>query len=165
MCIRDRNNIVIAIGGGIYLSQDTGETWRDIKFNLVNHNAYFNCGELLGNYIFVGTNRVGLWKIGIESITSVMDENNVSHDFYLFQNYPNPFNPSTKIGYSIPNASNVKLIVFDIIGNKIETLIDGFQNQGYHIINFDASRLATGIYFYQLKTNNFISTRKMMIIK
>lgn len=160
-----RNNIVIAIGGGVYLSEDNGETWQDIRFNLINNNSYFNCGEFIDNNIFVGTTLVGLWKIGIETITSVNSENNFLTKYNLFQNYPNPFNPTTKISYELPIASNVKLTIFDCLGNKIETLIDGFQDQGFYTINFDASKLSSGIYFYQLKANNFISTRKMLVIK
>jgi hypothetical protein len=88
-----------------------------------------------------------------------------SNLFELMQNYPNPFNPITKISYQIPEGCNVTLKVFDCLGNEIETLINSFQDKGFYSVDFNASKLFSGIYFYQLKANNFISTKKMLVIK
>jgi hypothetical protein len=98
-------------------------------------------------------------------ITSIKWQKKPYESYDLFQNFPNPFNPATKISYQIPKAGNVKLIVFDCLGNEIETLVNTFQTQGYYSIDFNASRLSSGIYFYQLKTTNFIATKKMIVIK
>ena len=90
--------------------------------------------------------------------------------FELFQNYPNPFNPTTTIQYSIPSVANgeltnVNISVFDILGRKVATLVNGLKSGGNHTVRFDASHLSSGIYFYQLKTDNFASSRKMILMK
>lgn len=85
--------------------------------------------------------------------------------FALEQNYPNPFNPSTLISYSIPQNSFVTLKVYDIIGNEVATLINQSQSAGKYDVRFDASNLSNGVYIYSIKTNNFTSTKKMMLIK
>ena len=83
----------------------------------------------------------------------------------LEQNYPNPFNPVTRIEYTISESGKVVLEIFDIVGNKIETLIDENQNQGKHSIDFKAANLSSGIYYYKLITANNIITKKMLYIK
>jgi parallel beta-helix repeat protein len=85
--------------------------------------------------------------------------------FQLHQNYPNPFNPSTTITFSIPIRSEVKLSVFDIRGRKIGTLINDIRNPGDYRITFDGANLASGNYFYQLSTNKFNLTRRMILVK
>ncbi len=88
-----------------------------------------------------------------------------SAGFDLSQNYPNPFNPSTTISYSLPKASFVKLTVYNIIGEKVATLVNEFNEAGIHTINFDASNLNTGLYVYSIDANGFHETRKMMLLK
>ena len=91
--------------------------------------------------------------------------NNVPVDYYLSQNYPNPFNPTTQISYAIPSAGNVKLVVFDILGREIATLVNEFKTAGYYGVNFDASNLASGIYVYRIEAGDFRDTKKMLLIK
>ena len=86
-------------------------------------------------------------------------------EYQLEQNYPNPFNPTTTIGYQLPTSGLVNLIVYDINGRKVITLIDGFREAGNHEITFDASNLPSGIYFYRIKSGDFIATEKMMLVK
>ncbi|MDT3694753.1 MAG: choice-of-anchor J domain-containing protein [Ignavibacterium sp.] len=85
--------------------------------------------------------------------------------FELSQNYPNPFNPSTSIKFNLPVASNVKLSVFNLLGQEVKTLVNGFKTAGSHTITFDASALSSGIYLYKIEANNFTQTRKMTLIK
>jgi hypothetical protein len=85
--------------------------------------------------------------------------------YSLLQNYPNPFNPSTTIAFTLPEAANVRLTVFDVTGRTIATLMNGTQSAGLHSVNFDASRLAAGLYFYRLDAPNFSATRKLMLLK
>ena len=89
----------------------------------------------------------------------------VPKEFILYQNYPNPFNPTTTISYQIPKAGNVTIKIFDCLGREIKTLVDEFKQQGFYSINFDASHLASGIYFYQLKAGGFVSTKKMVVLR
>ena len=83
----------------------------------------------------------------------------------LFQNYPNPFNPTTKIKYAINTSDNVKLIVYDILGREVATLVNEFKEVGVYDIEFNASNLASGIYFYKMTTSNFTEIKKMFVIK
>ena len=86
-------------------------------------------------------------------------------EYRLHQNYPNPFNPLTMISYDIPNAGQVNLSVYDITGNRVATLIQGYQNAGTYKVEFLADHLSTGVYFYRLNAGNWIDTKKMLIIK
>lgn len=86
-------------------------------------------------------------------------------EYSLSQNYPNPFNPTTSINFSVVKASTVRLTVFDILGQKVAVLVDGQMNAGTYTVTFDASRLATGIYFYRLEAGNFMSNKKMVLLK
>jgi chitinase len=101
-------------------------------------------------------------------ITSVEIENTIKaipSDFKLFDNYPNPFNPSTVIRFMLPVGTHVKLLVFDVLGREVEVLADKFFNQGVHDVTFNAVNLGSGVYFYTLSTENFVQTKKMMLIK
>ncbi len=91
--------------------------------------------------------------------------NNIPSSFELKQNYPNPFNPSTLIQYGLPERSFVEISVYNILGNKIASLVNSTQDAGMHSIRFDGSRLPSGIYIYSLKTGNGIIARKMLLIK
>jgi N-acetylneuraminic acid mutarotase len=98
---------------------------------------------------------------GVERIDSKLPK-----QFDLNQNYPNPFNPSTKISYSIPNSGFVILKVYDMLGREVETLVNKFQNAKTYSVNFDAGKLASGIYFYKLQTDGgYSEMRKMSLAK
>ena len=86
-------------------------------------------------------------------------------DFNLDQNYPNPFNPATRISYSVPKDGFVTLKVYNIIGSEVATIISGYKKAGTYITTFDAGQLASGVYFYTLRFNNSIQSRKMILIK
>jgi|GEM_PF-2326978 len=86
-------------------------------------------------------------------------------DYQLFQNYPNPFNPSTAIKYHVKESGAVKLSVFNLLGQEVQVLVNTQQISGSYSVNFDAGNLASGFYFYRLEVNDFVSTRKMMLIK
>ena len=85
--------------------------------------------------------------------------------FELAQNYPNPFNPATTISFVLPESGNVKLTVYNIIGEQVVELVNGFREAGVYSINFDASGMNSGLYIYKLETNNFLQSRKMTLIK
>ncbi|MBI2420359.1 MAG: T9SS type A sorting domain-containing protein, partial [Ignavibacteriales bacterium] len=85
--------------------------------------------------------------------------------FELLQNYPNPFNPSTKIAFTLKNQSNVTVSVFNALGEKVATVVNGELATGYHEFDFNASALASGLYIYRLEAGNFSQVRKMMVLK
>jgi hypothetical protein len=89
----------------------------------------------------------------------------VPTQYALLQNYPNPFNPRTVIRYDLPASGNISLTVFDILGKKVATLVDGYQSPGIHSISFDATGVGSGTYFYRLQAGNFVDTKKFLVIK
>jgi outer membrane protein assembly factor BamB len=93
------------------------------------------------------------------------DNNNIPNSFRLTQNYPNPFNPNTVISYSLPSVSNVKLIVYNTLGQTVKILENGFKNAGNYSVTFNAVNLPSGIYFYKLEAGQFTQVKKMMLIK
>ena len=86
-------------------------------------------------------------------------------NFFLGQNYPNPFNPSTVINYNIPQDSYVKIKLYDNTGREVRTLLNEFISAGYYTINFNASDLASGIYFYNINAGEYTATNKMMLVR
>ncbi len=85
--------------------------------------------------------------------------------FSLAQNYPNPFNPSTQISYAVPKSSKITLEIFDVLGKKVATLVNGIVQPGFYTANFNASSMSSGIYFYRLSSPGAIFTKKMMLLK
>jgi hypothetical protein len=99
--------------------------------------------------------------LSIEHLSS--DE--IPGQFRLFQNYPNPFNPVTNITYQLPKTSKVELYVYNLLGQKVATLISKKQQAGHYQAEWDASGFASGLYFYRLEAGNFVQTRKMLLLK
>lgn len=100
-----------------------------------------------------------------EIVTSVTTKKSLINDYSLSQNYPNPFNPTTTINYSISEACYVSLVIYDVTGKEISTMVKEVKPIGKYKIDFNANNLSSGIYFYQLRTKNFIETKKMIFMK
>jgi hypothetical protein len=94
-----------------------------------------------------------------------VEELGIPTEFVLLQNYPNPFNPTTSIQFGLPSESYVRLTVFNILGQEVALLVNASMGAGYHKVNFDASKLNTGMYIYKIEANNFVSVRKMLLVK
>ncbi len=92
-------------------------------------------------------------------------ESVVPREYKLFQNYPNPFNPVTIIKYQIPKISHVKLTVYDILGNRVAELVNGEKSSGEYSVSFNASSLTSGVYFYRIEAGNYLSTKKLILLK
>jgi hypothetical protein len=100
------------------------------------------------------------------TLTAVKDIASMDAKTYkLNQNYPNPFNPSTKISFSLPTDGNVVLKVYNVLGKEVATLVNGFQKAGGKEVSFNASNLPSGMYIYTIKSGNFTSSKKMMLLK
>ncbi|MFZ0454105.1 MAG: T9SS type A sorting domain-containing protein [Ignavibacteriaceae bacterium] len=119
----------------------------------------------IGKLFIPGSNRVLVSQIptGINYVETKVNE------FKLYQNYPNPFNPSTTISYSLPENSNVELTIYDVLGNKVTTLINKEQNAGNHEVKFNPSLInggiSSGVYFYNLKAGTELLTKKLIYLK
>lgn len=92
-------------------------------------------------------------------------DSEIPREFHLEQNYPNPFNPSTTIKFGLPKATNVKITVYDILGRRVRTLANGHKKAGWHTIKFNGNRMASGVYFYRLKTSAWTKTRRFLLVK
>ena len=139
-----------------YLNVETGN-WQNVVIEQATDGTTFNFDFLPGGG--------ALFKIGqttsIDQITDI--ENNST--FVLEKNYPNPFNPSTTIRYSLPQATNVKLMVYDMIGREITVLVNTKQNAGNHSVVWDAQDLPSGLYVCRLEAGSVVQNRKMLLLK
>ena len=94
-----------------------------------------------------------------------IDSSNLPDKFDISQNYPNPFNPSTTIKFQVPSSGIVSLKVYDVLGKEVATLVNEEKPAGSYEINFNASQLSSGIYFYKIQAGSFIQTKKMILLK
>lgn len=101
----------------------------------------------------------------VSVVTDVDNSEAIPEEYSLKQNYPNPFNPSTKIFFGLPNADNVKIVVYNFLGEKIQEVVDRQYAAGKYTVTFDGSNLTSGIYYYKIRAGNFTQTRKMMLVK
>ena len=122
-----------------------------------------------GDYIATGYEEypVGLFvRYTLTPGTDVNPKNkSIPEKVALSQNYPNPFNPSTVITYSLPRKSNVNLKIYNALGEEVSILVSQNQNAGNYEVTFNASNLPSGIYFYSIQTDEFVSVKKMILIK
>ena len=98
-------------------------------------------------------------------VTSVEKPLKQPKEFMLYQNYPNPFNAVSKINYSVPQISFVTIKVYDFLGREIITLVNSEKSIGNYSITFDASKLSSGIYYYRMRVGDFVSTKKLVLLK
>lgn len=101
----------------------------------------------------------------LDIVTSIDNENMLITTYKLNQNYPNPFNPTTTISYQIPVENFVTLKVYDVLGAEVATLVNTNQTAGSYVVTFDATNLTSGIYFYKIESGNFVSVKKLMLLK
>jgi len=177
----DNNDYLVIFGLGCYLSlseriipaQDSIEWGYEYPYpsnpglflSIGQHNVFGHFRLIYFNPdTFIISNSDTIDFFVKEGSSSVVNETN-QYIYSLEQNYPNPFNPTTIISYQIAKAGQVTLKIFDCLGNEIETTVNEFQNEGLHKAKFEASRLTSGIYFYQLRTAEFILTKKMVVMQ
>ena len=130
----------------------------DIPFNISNPELV-NVAKL----ILIDSNRQKITNSQVEVIHG--NPPTIPLDYILYQNYPNPFNPSTTIDYSIPKKSNVILKAYNMLGVEVATLVNEEKNRGIYSVNFDALGLASGVYFYRIQADEFVQTKKMLLLK
>jgi len=176
------NNSGFEILRGVYPANSGTQNdneWKNIGFvpgfgTTTEPKSY----SFVDNGVTTGTYKYRLKQIDFDGSFEYSNEIEVAVDFtpkefLLYQNYPNPFNPTTKIKYTIPNVEThrdaslqmVTLKVYDVLGNEVATLVNEEKQPGVYEVEFDASNLSSGIYFYQLKAGNFISIKKMVLLR
>jgi hypothetical protein len=137
-------------------------TWVDTNV-FVGLFAYYYTGSIssLSSYV-LETKKGG---VTASNPTGVTNETEVVHSFYLSQNYPNPFNPTTNIKFSIAKDAVVSLKFYDVLGNEIDSYINGFIKAGIYNAEFDGSKYSSGVYYYKLTAGDFTETKRMMLVK
>jgi hypothetical protein len=104
-------------------------------------------------------------QVVLDVVTGIEESNSLPKEYSLYNNYPNPFNPSTTINYDLPKQSDVTLKIYNVVGEEVETLVNQEQMAGRYQVRWEASQLASGIYFYRLQADSFVDIKKMMLLK
>lgn len=150
--------------GHLYYSVNDGDTWSDISYNL-DTETITSVTDDNNSMLYVTTQRNEVYYLDKSFMTSDVEEAVVPCEYGLLQNFPNPFNPTTNIGYSLAEPGNVRLSVYDILGNEVAVLVNEYKNKGIYSTEMDASKLSSGIYFYRLETGTYWAAKKMILIK
>jgi len=148
---------------GLYQTYDGGITWTPIRNYMSLNKIHLNENNILwgvGDY-----GKLIKHKTTITSVEDPREGNNLPQSFILSQNFPNPYNSQTTISYSIPSSSFVQILIFDVLGREVSTLLNEEKSAGNYKVNFNASELTSGVYFYRIQTGDFIQTRKMILLK
>ena len=165
------NNYGFEVQRQYQVSSSKNQDWENIGFveghgnsNSPKYYSYSDKSvEASGKYFY------RLKQVDIDGTFEYSDQVEANlgapNKYELNQNFPNPFNPMTSIQFNIPQDNQVRLNVFNVLGEKVAELLNDNISAGYHSVNFDASHLNSGIYFYKLETNNFTQIRKMMLVK
>jgi photosystem II stability/assembly factor-like uncharacterized protein len=150
------------LAGVIYRTTDGGLSWFR---ELVDHQRAWTNGVALDlEHLWAATTIGEVWRYGL--ITAIDEPRQpFPPSYFLAQNYPNPFNPITKIDYRLPKQTEMLLTVHDILGKEVKVLVKAIQGPGRYQVEFDANGLASGTYFYRLKTEDFEETKQMQLVK
>jgi photosystem II stability/assembly factor-like uncharacterized protein len=169
--IIDGTNIFAGTDEGIFLSKNNGTSWTEINDGLRDSTIVTSLA-ISGTEIFAGTRGKGVWKRPLQEVTSVKNfPLKPPLSYTLQQNYPNPFNPSTTINYSLLKASNVKIEIFNMLGQRVAILVNKTKQAGNYNVKWNAEEFASGIYLYRLEAvslngkSNFVEAKKMILIK
>lgn len=138
---------------------DSAYVWDHLAYISNHKNIWYATVGHTNLYHFGETNYV------LAPVVSVAKNMQTPEQFYLSQNYPNPFNPTTNISFNLPVAGHIKLTVFNILGEEIAVLENGWKEARVHTVNFDASQLTSGLYFYKIESASFVDVKKMMLVK
>ncbi len=164
ICVDSSNGYIYAgTYAGVFRSTNGGATWSQYGVGLPNSVVDGLAIQYSSDQLRVGTHGRGAWQINL--ITGIASPSRTPSTFALRQNYPNPFNPTTTINYSLAKASNVDISIYNILGEKVESLVRSFEAAGSHSIVFNASALPSGVYFYRLNAGGLSLTKKMVLIK
>jgi hypothetical protein len=163
--VSDSNLFVGTYGGGVYLSTNNGMNWTNVGSGLTD--TLVQSLAVCGTNLFVGTRNSGVWRRPLsEMIVAVEAQSNLPpRDFVLHQNFPNPFNPGTTIRYGLPKRSRVTLTVLNTLGQQVAFLVQGEKERGYYEVKFDASHVASGVYFYRLEAGDYTATKKLLLLR
>lgn len=155
---------LVATDVGVFISTNYGSSWNELADGLPNTVAIHLDYNVAGNKLRVATHGRGVYETSL--VTGVVDYRPTpSSRFTLYQNFPNPFNPITHIRYALPEASHVRLSVFDALGREVSRLVDEPQLPGIYTAMWDARAEASGVYFSRLTIGAYTETRKLLLMR
>ena len=168
-----QNGWVTTNNKNIFRTTDAGAAWDTLQRpttldEVIKNIEFFNSNISYGissNHIYFTSDGWVTYSVVDSIVTNVENPGTIPNEFTLYQNYPNPFNPTTVISYHLPVSGNVTLKIYDLLGREVAVLVDENKPAGKYQINFNASELASGVYYYQLKNGNFIQIKKMVLIQ
>ena len=153
-----------AANGYVYKTTNSGVNWLYSGSPVnVTLNSVFFVNELTGWAVGNTGSIIKTTNGGITAVNHLY--NSIPQNFCLSQNYPNPFNSVTRIKFDLPKSYNVKLVIYDVLGREIETLLDESKKPGSYEVTWDGSRYASGVYFYKLVADDYVVTKKMVLLK
>ena len=164
-------NLFAASDSGVFRLTNNDSSWTNVSDGLpepINNSSRLVYSlAVCGTDLFAGTAIHEVYRRPLsELITSVEQISyQVPENYNLLQNYPNPFNPSTTIKYDLPRQSRVKLVVYNVLGREVATLVDGAKKAGSYQVRWNAKGFASGVYFYRLKAGDYIATKKLLLLK
>jgi len=161
--LNDQLGYIGTYEGSILKTTDGGNSW-ELDETFLNTFRFYSSGFNNHDEVYFGTSngRIIKWKIPVDDVE---ESNTTVKNYFLAQNYPNPFNPVTNVRYAINNREFVSLKVYDVLGNEVATLVNGEKPAGEYTVKFDASKLASGVYVYQIKAGEFIQSKKLILMK
>jgi hypothetical protein len=177
------DSVFAAASSGLLFSQDTGHSWDTVKLDSVSDTTWITAVRVVGNYLWVGTLGEGLVIIDLSDFSQqryillysapvgiVESAPAVPFTFGLYQNHPNPFNPATIIEFSLARRVPIRLEIYNLLGQRVRTLIDGMRPAGSYRVNWDgtdesSTKVSSGIYFFRLEAGDFSDTRKMVLLR
>jgi hypothetical protein len=173
LCIEASGNNVFAgtNTNGILCSPNNGLSWVQKNEGLTNLSV--SAVLINGDNLYAGTSGSGVWKRPLSELLSIKNiSGEIPEVFSLYQNYPNPFNPATVIRFQLAAGSYTKLLLFDMLGREIQSLVNEQLQAGTYEVDFNASHLPSGVYYYMLSARqsgssagDYTETKKMVLVK
>ena len=168
LAVKGRNLFAGTEGEGVFLSTNKGISWTSVNGNL--ESLEIECllvPSETSDTLFAGTFEAGVAKRSMSSLILSLETpaTVVPNEFTIAQNYPNPFNPSTTIRYELPKASVVRLSVYDMLGREVSVLVNDTKDAGAHEVTFDGSNLGSGVYVYRMAADDFVQSKKLILLK
>ncbi len=155
------------------------DTTNLLNISAIDYNGSFLYSQqypnsIWGYQLLSKKNSIYLMSFSVDSLIlikfttpsiNIMNNTTILNDFKLYQNYPNPFNPVTKINYELPNDGKVKLMIYDVLGREIKTLVNEVKQAGKYTVEFNGHNFASGVYFYRIESGKFTEVKRMVLVK
>jgi hypothetical protein len=147
----------------VYVSSNNGTTWTEKSEGIP---AQFTIKEMTitNEYLLIGTAFNSVWRRPLSEITQNLTED-IKPTYKLMQNYPNPFNPITKIKFEIGKQGFVKVVIYNVMGREVQTLLNETLSPGNYELPFNGGGLSSGVYFYRIVTDGYSESKRMLLIK